>query len=295
MPNKTVSCFLMGGLGNQLFQIFTTIAYGMKTQRKVILPYTDVLTTGIRRPTYWNNFLLNLVAFTTHNEKNRVSLSDLNYFSQYNEIGFRYYPLIHHQVPNIILTGYYQSYKYFDSEREFLFKLIQLSKQKDAIRNKYLQETVDKNTISMHFRLGDFKYIQDKHPIMTLEYYRNSLSHIVNAITDSRDVTVLFFCEKEDNDVIFSMINILKNEFPSIKTWKKIDDAIPDWKQMLIMSCCNYNIIANSTFSWWAGYFNETENKIICYPCIWFGKNAPNDTSDLFPEDWKKIEFVIDK
>lgn len=291
MLNKTVSCFLMGGLGNQLFQIFTTFVYGMKTQRKVILPYTDVLNTGVRRPTYWTNFLSNLVVFTTKNEKNGVSLSDLNYFSQYNEIGFRYNPLIHHQVPSIMLTGYYQSYKYFDNDKEFLFKLIQLSKQKDMVRDKYLEETNDKNTISMHFRLGDYKYIQDKHPLMPIEYYRNSLTHISKNITNENQTVVIFFCEKEDNDVVFSMIELLSIEFPSIKTWTKTDDTIPDWEQMLMMSCCNYNIIANSTFSWWGGYFNENENKIVCYPCVWFGKNAPNNTVDLFPSHWKKIEF----
>ena len=55
--DKYVSCYLMGGLGNQLFQIFTTIAYGMQHNRKVVLPYTKQLTTGTVRNTYWDNFL----------------------------------------------------------------------------------------------------------------------------------------------------------------------------------------------------------------------------------------------
>lgn len=291
--NKTVSCYLMGGLGNQLFQIFTTFAYAMKTKRKVVLPYTDTLNIGVKRPTYWNNFLSTLVTFTTKNQNNKVTLQDLNYFSQYNEIGFRHYPLINHEVPNIILYGYYQSYKYFYDEKAFLFKIIQLSKQQDLVRFEFLDDIIGKDTISMHFRLGDYKYIQDKHPLMPIDYYRNSLKYIIKNRTMPGDMVVLFFCENnnEDNDVVISIIKTLTLEFPDIKTWKKVDNTIPDWKQMLIMSCCNYNIIANSTFSWWAGYFNQNENKMVCYPCIWFGKNAPNDTSDLFPEDWKKIEF----
>jgi hypothetical protein len=53
------------------------------------------------------------------------------------------------------------------------------------------------------------------------------------------------------------------------------------------MSCCNYNIIANSSFSWWGAYLNTNPNKIVCYPKTWFVNNT--DTSDLCPLEWKKI------
>jgi hypothetical protein len=53
------------------------------------------------------------------------------------------------------------------------------------------------------------------------------------------------------------------------------------------MSCCNHNIIANSTFSWWGAYLNENKDKIICYPSLWFEeKNKHLNTKDLFPDDW---------
>ena len=53
----------------------------------------------------------------------------------------------------------------------------------------------------------------------------------------------------------------------------KVDDNIPDWKQMLIMANCDANIIANSTFSWWGAYFNKNPKKIVCYPNVWFGQS----------------------
>lgn len=60
---------------------------------------------------------------------------------------------------------------------------------------------------------------------------------------------------------------------------------------MLIISLCECNVIANSTFSWWGAYFNTNNDKIVCYPNIWFGNACKdkNNIQDLFPENWIKI------
>jgi len=55
------------------------------------------------------------------------------------------------------------------------------------------------------------------------------------------------------------------------------------------MSGCKHNIIANSSFSWWAAYLNNNHCKIVCYPEKWFGSDIKNDTSDMFPDDWTSI------
>jgi tellurite resistance-related uncharacterized protein len=72
-------------------------------------------------------------------------------------------------------------------------------------------------------------------------------------------------------------------------TFEKVDSRLDDWEQMILMSLCQYNIIANSTFSWWAAYFNTNANKLVCYPKVWFGPRANHDTKDLYLEDWIKI------
>ena len=101
----------------------------------------------------------------------------------------------------------------------------------------------------------------------------------------------MYFCEKKDNDTVSTFIQQLQDKFKHIH-FVKVSDDIPDWKQLLIMSCCSHNIIANSSFSWWGAYFNASREKIVCYPKRWFGpKLAKNDIKDLCPPEWIKVEF----
>ena len=69
-----------------------------------------------------------------------------------------------------------------------------------------------------------------------------------------------------------------------------VRDTIADWQQMLLMSVCDHNIIANSTFSWWGAYFNTNPQKVVCYPSVWFGPGVAHNTMDLCPESWAKID-----
>jgi hypothetical protein len=99
----------------------------------------------------------------------------------------------------------------------------------------------------------------------------------------------LYFCEDEDICEVENNISYLSKKF-SDYTFERCNSSLSDWEQMLLMSLCNHNIIANSSFSWWSAYFNEWENKIICYPYLWFN-NKNLETKDLCPKEWKKIYF----
>lgn len=290
---------LMGGLGNQLFQIFSTISLSLKYKIPFIFEYSEKLTIGIHRPTYWNNFLLSLKKFTTRNKL---------YYLIYKEPSFNYHQidllnhLEHIKKNGLKLQGYFQSYKYFKDEYSSIIKLIKLNETQKRIKIKYNNYFEKKeNIISLHFRLGDYKDKQDYHPILNDEYYVNSLNYIMensfNKSSRRENITILYFCEKEDNNLITKRLeNIIKNvkyfnENGDVKKEIiKVEDNIEDWEQMIIMSCCHHNIIANSSFSWWGAYFNENVNKIVCYPSIWFGNKMNTNVKDLCPDSWIKID-----
>jgi len=273
-----ISIELMGGLGNQLFQIFNTIAYSLRYNKKFIFQYFETLKKyGIERPTYWNSFLKNLKKFTTNYNIQLPIYREKHYT-------FLNIPFIERDFK---FFGYFQSYKYFEDQYEEICNLINIKKFKNDIFTEHTKYFDNNITISLHFRLGDYKHQQHNHPVMPIEYYINSIQYIINK-TDNNNFNILYFCEKDDNEIVNNSIKKLNNIFSNVK-FIKVDDNIDDWKQMLLMSLCNHNIIANSSFSWWGAYFNSNAEKIVCYPNIWFGPSIKNDTKDLCPNNWNKI------
>ena len=274
---------LMGGLGNQLFQIYNLIAYCLRHKLPFKIPRIkrDMKSAeGADRPTYWDTFFKRLQPFLI--DKVNVKIP------AYEEKHFHYQPL--HKVENtdFIFFGYFSSFRYFEDQFRQINKLISLKDLKKDCGENYSQYFANP-CISLHFRHGDYKNIQDSHPILSNQYYINSLQNIIQK-TNKKDWTCLYFCEEEDNAAINVKIRILKRRFKDLK-FIKVDDSIKDWEQVLIMSLCSHNIIANSTFSWWGAHFNEHNDKIVCYPNVWFGPKLQNkSTKDLFPATWDKIK-----
>lgn len=276
-----IYCGLMGGLGNQLFQIFATIAYAFKHNHIFSFPDSKMLAN---RSTYWTNFLSPLMKYTIDPNPS------LNI--RYNETGFHYQELPKiAENQNMFIIGYYQSYKYFEEYYDKICNLIKLDESKKEVYIKYPKEYL--KMISMHFRIGDYKHIPNCHPVMPYQYYKNALQFIMDNENTWSTVEVLYFCEFENNAEVLLIIDILKKDFPFLQ-FTKAEDSANDYEQMLMMSLCKHNIIANSSFSWFSAYFNNNEDKIICYPNknIWFGK-AMKDyiMKDLFPEKWIEILF----
>jgi hypothetical protein len=300
----------MGGLGNQLFQIYTTMALSIEMKTGFIFP-RNKLGTDKRSSMYWNSFLKEL-------NKNAIieDIKTLNY-PLYKEKEFKYdkiqiSPELIKKTGGALLYGYFQSYKYFDKEYKNIARYIKLDESRQVVRNAYYTKYEKRNVISVHFRIGDYKYLQNCHPILSTEYYINSIKFILNEMnllnepSDKNKWTILYFCEDEDFSEIKNKIEIIKSgllldssidtdsfsklEFEFERGGNDIKYKMEDWQQLLLMSCCDHNIIANSSFSWWAAYFNNNSDKIVCYPDKWFGpKLLTHDTNDLCPSSWKKI------
>ena len=266
---------IMGGLGNQLFQIFNLISYCLTNKKPFYFEIADVVRED--RPFYWNVFLKSLKPFL----KPKINIPICR------ETSFEYNALPNYNS-SFKFFGYFQSYRYFIENQENIYKIIKLNDNLNIVRKKYDYDY--SNTLSLHFRIGDYKHIQHNHPIMNKYYYVDAIQHIIDK-TNIDTWNILYFYEEMDKSIVNETINYLKGKFNKIN-FISIHTDIVDYEQLLLMSNCEHNIIANSSFSWWGAYFNKNKNKIITYPSLWFGPAQSSNTKDLFPNTWNKINVI---
>ena len=279
-----ITCKLCGGLGNQLFQIYTTIAYSMKYYKPFFFLNNYLLGNGENgstiRHTYWETFLSSLKPFL----KNMNEIPQLAFIKEkafeYNSL-----PEISKNDYGNLLVGYFQSPKYFHHYKDVIYKFLKINTKKQTVKSKVSINFDTSCIISMHLRFGDYKKYPTIYALLDTYYYINALSYIVNAVSNDKKIMVFYFCEDESISEANEIIDCLKTHFHI--QFQRADPMLDDWEQMLFMSLCHHNIIANSTFSWWGAYLNTNQDKIVCYPDQWFLTNK--NTSDLFLEDWIQI------
>jgi Glycosyl transferase family 11 len=312
---------LMGGLGNQLFQIATTIALGLRNSHSFVFDYTCTSTKGITfRTTYWNTLLKYCQSTSTSCIHSNMMSQERQHMilSHYDH----HYRMLDHDIPihmedttiMIQLEGYFQSYKYFEQEKKEIFRIWHLKEQQEDMATQYPM-LLQPHTICMHFRMGDYRHLVHIHPILHWTYYQQSLHTILQDIPScsSTPIMVYYFCEEIDIFDVQNTIQQLETEFPSCSFCRMKGKT--DWQELLMMSLCQHYIIANSSFSWWGAYMSreyhpkkenildeqdtkdiyrsDISSSIVCYPSIWFGKDAQHhQMDDMFPSSWICIETI---
>ena len=283
-----ITCVIMGGLGNQLFQIYTTIALSIETKTVFNFP-KNKLASDSRNDKYWGSFLKDLNKYATIVDIKNVKLP------LYKEKDFKYDKIqISHDIikktGGVMLYGYYQSYKYFDEYYHSINRMLRIDDHKVRLTNKYLKLINEDKPISIHFRRGDYKNLSNFYVLLNTEYYKAGLRHILDINTGDSLNKVLYFCEDQDVEDVDSMIQNIRREFPTI-LFERADPLLEDWEQLILMSLCRHNIIANSTFSWWGAYLNTSRDKTVVCPLTWFGPSLQksHDLKDLFLTEWIKI------
>jgi len=179
---------------------------------------------------------------------------------------------------NIVLDGYWFSFRYFDSIREIL--LSEFSPRFIDPQNQAIIDNIKScsNPVSIHVRRGDYvtnPNAKKFHGLIGLEYYRKAIADI---LTDVPGATFYLF----SNDVEW-----VKENFGFLNNYTLIDFNNDERNHIDIhlMSLCKYNIIANSGFSWWAAYLNQNRDKKVIAPQNWFADQTIR-IDDLRPSDW---------
>ena len=252
-PIEKITIVLKRHEGNSgLGNLMFTLATGVAVSLKNNKGYISTIPNGFNK--YSDNILRN------------IEVTTINPSHIYNEISFTY-----NEIPNVsAIDGYFQSEKYFVNYKEQIYKLFSpIAKIQEYINNKY--GDILNNSVGIHVRRGDYLNYPDIHPACSMEYYNKALKRFKN----------------RENFIVFSDdIKWCKNNFDKNFHFVEYEK---DYMDLYIMSQCTDNIIANSSFSWWAAWLNKNPDKKIIAPKLWFGKDKQLSTKDLIPANWLVI------
>lgn len=159
---------------------------------------------------------------------------------------------------NMCLSGYFQCEDHFkDYRKEIIYAL-------------NLPYWFKQDIVSIHVRRGDYLKYPTKHPVVTKEYITEAMSHF--------NVKEFLFISDD--------IEWCKENFPD----HYYSEGKTPLGDLALMSRCEHNIIANSTFGWWGAWLNQNPNKKVVAPKIWFGPgNAHLTDKHIIPPEWIKI------
>jgi hypothetical protein len=264
-----------GRFGNQLFRIGTMIAQSYEKGIPFLIPNE------------WKhlNVFPNLKdhAHDYHDISFKITAS-------HHESCFGY-----HNIPStsgiLNITGYFQSWLFLKNYEQQVKKHMAVDNEIISRVKKRLPSDGEK--LCIHIRWGDpydrsvgggHKGIEDRHPVMSIEYYERSIDYILSK-------------RKIDEFVIFTDNNDTKEYIEGkfdrygVKTtyFDYSDNYIDDF---VAQTLCDHFIIANSTFSWWSAFLGGNENSIVCSPTEneWFGPTYSHfSTRGLLPNYWVQI------
>jgi hypothetical protein len=180
------------------------------------------------------------------------------------------------------LTGYWQSEKYFIDDEYLIREDFKILKPLAGKNLEIAEEIKHTESVSIHLRGRDFinkKEINKLHFTCDNSYYERSFSIIIGRIKDPN-----FFIFSDDAEWAKYFLKIdYPCTFVDGNSWNKAS-----FEDMRLMSLCKHNIIANSTFSWWAAWLNRNPAKIVIAPQKWFNDTSHN-TKDLIPGGWLRL------
>ena len=253
---------LIGGLGNQLFQISAGFAHAKNTQTNYAINYkigSVYYGQGHPHIKYKDNLYKN------------IPVTNDNFFSLYREPNYTYTSIP--KLNNLCLIGYFQSRKYFLGYEEEVKNLFEFP---NSLRKKVLNKfnRIKKKKLGIHFRLGDYRSENQEGVFHNIDY-SSYLKEATKYFGD--DYEFLIFSDD---------LNLLKKEVNNKNLVNlENDNEIED---LYSLSQCDSVIMSNSSFSWWGSFLGKKKEKIIC-PDKWYGPRGPKDSQDLYEDSWTII------
>lgn len=277
-----------GGLGNQLFQY----SFARSLANKYELPCKADITfynsnksrtyvldkLGIEIELASDQEISNL---HTHISKKVKFLSKKRYH-QLNEHEQRYFCFDQshfqlHRPKGLFVDGYWQNLNYLSIDLNLTDTFnpnLLMSEYKNTLADLWATESV-----AIHVRRGDYvndKHTNEVHGTCSYQYYSKAIDWLNNRVENPR-----YFIFSDD--IAWCKANFIGEDYEFIS-----NPNVGEWIDFRLMMNCKHQVIANSSYSWWAAWLNGNPEKKIIAPQTWF-KNGNWDVSGLIPGDWLRI------
>lgn len=284
---------LRGGLGNQLFQFAYGFHLANKRKTRLLLDTSHFINHPLR------NFELDKLGLSKYvgNQEeikaikkyvdprrlhNKICNLVLPYYrhSLVRERAYHFDPNLLKVRKNVYLSGFWQSEKYFSDDAERLLEAIRFEQVNHLAPIK--EQIVSSHSVGVHIRRGDYAsdpQVKALHGLVPMEYYERAIEFLRNEIPDLSIFVVT-------DDPAWVTDNFKVGSF-EVLSGKHTRDSVDD---LYLFSLCQYNVTANSSFSWWGAWLNQNKNKKVICPKNWFAAYADKfDTKDLIPDSWIKM------
>ncbi len=194
---------------------------------------------------------------------------------------FHFDPLFLAASDPVCLVGYWQSERYFEGIRDLLRGEFALKSRLAGTNGEMADRIRGAPSVSVHVRRGDYvsrEATNKFHGVCETAYYEACFAEMERRVPGAA-----YF--------VFSDEPAWVREHMSLPARSTVVDHNPRemaHEDMMLMSMCRHNIIANSSFSWWGAWLNANPDKVVLAPGRWF-RDPSLDTSDLLPEGWIRI------
>lgn len=286
---------LTGGLGNQLFQYAAALSLSKHHDVPLLLDVSSFQREELPELEIPRNF--ELYNFSGVSEK-IISPSEINQIINYKpkfkllfktlpkhrrpiytEPFYHYDPNFYKSRKTVLLKGGWQSEKYFKPIESELQQRLEIKPEYIMRVKEQALALQNSNSVGIHIRRGDYlrkKIIFEWHGVMSRDYYVQAIGQIEKL---SGPLHLHYFTDDPQ---------WVKEELLPALPGNIVSGNSTHLEDFYLMSQCRHNVIANSSFSWWAAWLNASKDKIVVGPKNWFDK-GPKDTYDVLPADWIRI------
>jgi len=274
---------LRGGIGNQLFQYAFAKKLEYYSNENIVFDISDFYVNK-----HHSGFMLDQLVHDIHTTNTNSFLSSPN--SAYSRIlrklhfnnKFIYYEKsigyddMSYKSSKSYFDGYWQSHSYFHGIEEILKASIKFSPTLESKFVNLIREISDCTSVSVHVRRGDYLIAKNLniYESVGVNYYKEVLSLLIKMFGRIR-----IYIFTDDTKWVRENFNFIDQEIVIVS--EMTNSAIED---LYLMQLCKINVIANSSFSWWAAYLNKNVHKIVYMPSKWY-KNLSTPV-DLIPSNW---------